>query len=70
MYYLSLLTFLDKGFKFPPSVCNGCHDVLKMSTNIKNIAILNDHGVDSRCIFVEISRNEARNIFKNSDLSK
>ena len=38
--------FLDKGFKFQPDVCNGCHDVLMMSMNLNNTAILNVHGVD------------------------
>ena len=31
--------FLDKGFKFQPSVCDGCHDVLMTSINLKDIAI-------------------------------
>ena len=26
--------FLDKGFKFHPYICNGCHDVLMMSMNL------------------------------------
>ena len=38
--------FLDKGFKFQPDVCNGCHDVLMMSMNLNNTAILNVHGVN------------------------
>ena len=33
--------FLDKGFKFQPSVCNKCYDVLKITMNHKSIAILN-----------------------------
>ena len=33
--------FLDKGFKFQPYVYNECHDVLVMSKNLNNIAILN-----------------------------
>ena len=33
--------FLDKGFKFQPDVCNGYHDVLLMSLNLNDIAILN-----------------------------
>ena len=42
--------FLDKGFKFEPNVCNGCHDVLMMCTNLNNIVLLNIQGVDYRCI--------------------
>ena len=38
--------FLDKGFKFQPDVCNGRHDLLMMSMNLSNIAILNINGAD------------------------
>ena len=43
--------FLEKGFKFQSSVCNGCHDVL-MFIDINSIAILNIHGVNYCCIIV------------------
>ena len=26
--------FFKKGFKFQPNVCNGCHDLLMMSTTL------------------------------------
>ena len=26
--------FLDKDSKFQPNICNGCHDLLMMSTNL------------------------------------
>ena len=26
--------FLNKGFKFQPDICNGCHHVLMMSINL------------------------------------
>ena len=32
--------FLNKGFKFQPNVCNRCHDLLIMSMNLSNIAII------------------------------
>ena len=38
--------FLDKDFKFQPDVCNSCHDVLMMSMNLSNTAVLNIHRVD------------------------
>ena len=40
--------FLNKGFKFPPNVCNKCHDLL-MSMNLNDIAILNIKGPDYCC---------------------
>ena len=33
--------FLNKGFNFKTYICNRCHDLLMMSTNIIYIAIFN-----------------------------
>ena len=33
--------FLNYSFRFQPNVCNRCHDLLTMSVNLGNIAILN-----------------------------
>ena len=72
MYCMSLLVFLDKGYSFNhlSVLFNGCYDVLMMSVNIDNNAILNSHDVDYRCIFVEISKIEAIDFFKNADLKE
>ena len=44
--------FLDKGFEFQPYLCNGCHDVLMRSINLKDISIfLNIRCVDYCCIY-------------------
>ena len=40
--------FLSKGFKFQPIVCNRCHDLLMMSINHRDIAILNIKSTDSQ----------------------
>ena len=53
--------FLDKRFKFPPDVWNGCDDVLMMSMNRSNIAILNIHDADSCCIIIGINKNDKIN---------
>ena len=37
------LYFLDKGFKFQLDVCDGFHEVLMISMNFSNLAILNIH---------------------------
>ena len=42
--------FLYKGFKFQLDVYNRCHDVLLMSANLDDIAILNIRGADCCCI--------------------
>ena len=61
--------FLDKKFKFPPTACNGYHDIL-MFIDINSIAILNVHGVDYCCFIIWIIKKEAINVLKNNDLSK
>ena len=42
--------FLEINFSFQSKVCSGCQDILKISTNLNHIAILNIRGVDYRCI--------------------
>lgn len=54
--------FLDKGFWFQPSACNSCHDVLVMSNKINSTDILNNSGVDYRCM-ISISKSEAVKLF-------
>ena len=60
--------FLDEGFKFQRYVCNRCHDVLVMSINFNDIAILNINGADYCCIINGISKSDALNLLKNADL--
>ena len=62
--------FLDKGFKFQSDVCNGCHGILMMSTNINNFPILNTRGVNYRYIINRISKSEAVNLLQNPDLTE
>ena len=56
--------FLDKRFKFQLDACNGCHDVLMISMNLSDIAILNIEGADYHCIISGISNSEATNLLK------
>ena len=58
--------FLNKGFKFQPNVCNRCNDLLMMSLNLSDIAILNIKSTDYRCIISGISKSEAINLCKIS----
>ena len=58
--------FLNKGFKFQPNVCIRCHDLLMMSMNLSDIAILNIKGSDYCCI----CKNEAINLMQNADLAE
>ena len=62
--------FLDKSLKFQPIVCNSCHDLSIMSTNLSNIAILNIKSADCHCIISGIRKNEAINLMQNTNLFK
>ena len=70
MRYLPLLILLDKEFRFPPTACNGCHDVLTMSVGMKNITILDVYGVDYRCIIDGTGKSEAIKLSRNADFSE
>ena len=60
--------FLNYSFKFQPNVRNRCHDLLMMSVNLSNIAILNIKVSDCHCIISLISKNEAISLMQNADL--
>ena len=42
--------FLNYSFKFQPNVCNRYHNLLMMSMNLNDIAILDVKGFDYRCV--------------------
>ena len=60
--------FLNKDFKFEPNVCNSWHDLLMMSMNLSDTAILNIKGSDYHCIISGISKNKVVNLMQNADL--
>ena len=62
--------FLGKGFKFQADIWNCYHDVLRMSMNLSNIAILNIQGVESYYIMGGISKNEAIKLLQNVNLTE
>ena len=51
--------FKGIGYKYEPYVCRGCHDLLMMAYELKNIAILNAKGVDYRCVLWNMTKNDA-----------
>ena len=55
---------------FQPNVCKRCHDLLMMSMNLSDIAILHIKGFDYRCIVRGISKYNAINLMQNTDLTK
>ena len=62
--------FLNKGFKFQPYVCNRCFDLLMMSMNLRDTAILSIQGANYCCIISGISKNEAIHLMQNADLNE
>ena len=63
------LCFLNYSFTFQPNICNRCHDLLMMSINLSDIAILNIKDSDYCCIINLISKNEAIKLMQNADLT-
>ena len=49
-------------FKFQPSFCKRCHDLLMMSMNLSDIAILNIKGSYYPCIIRLITKKETINL--------
>ena len=54
--------FLNFSFNFQPNVCSRCHDLLMMSMNLSDIAILNIQGSGYRCIISLVNKNEIINL--------
>ena len=62
--------FLNYSFKFQPNLCNNCHDLLMMSVNLSDIAILNIKGSDYYYIISLICKNEVIKLLQNADLTE
>ena len=67
---ISLLLFLKQGFKLQPYVYNKFHDLLMMSMNLRDIAILKIKCTDYRCIITGISKSEAIKLLQDFDLTE
>ena len=61
--------FKDIGFKNEPYLCNGCRDLIQKAMNFNDIAIVSVKGSDFRIHFWYMSKNDAINIMKNSNLN-
>ena len=65
-----IFIILNKSFKFQPNVCNECHDLLMMSINLSDIAVLRIKSADYHCIINGISKSEVINFMQNIDLTE
>ena len=62
--------FLNVSFKSQSNVCNRCQDLLMMSMNLSDIAILNIKDSDYRYIISLSSKIEAINLLQVSEKSR
>lgn len=68
--FVTISIFSNKRLRFQATACNSSHDLLMMSIDTNNIAILNISSVYYRFIGFRISKNKAINLFKNADVSR
>ena len=62
--------FLEKNFNCEPYLCNGCHDLMQKALNFNDVAIVSIKENDYRIHFWYMSKNDAINVMKNSNLKK
>ena len=60
--------FKDIGFKYKPYICNGCHDLMQKTMIFNDVPIASVKGSDYRIHFWYMSKYDAINIMKNSNL--
>ena len=62
--------FLDKKSLYEPCLCNGSHDLMQRAMNFNDDAIVSVKGSDYRIHFWYMSKNDAINKMKNSNLNE
>ena len=60
--------FLDKNFHYQRYYCNGCHDMSIKAVSINNLATIYSKGNAYRVNFMFMSKNDAFNLIKNSNI--
>ena len=60
--------FLDINFNYQKYLCDGCHDMIMKVNNMQNLAIAYNEGNAYRINFVFMSKNDAFNLIKNSNI--
>ena len=60
--------FKDIGFKYDPSLCNGCQNVMQKAMSFNNIAIVYVKENAYRIHFWYMSKDDAVNIMNGSNL--
>ena len=60
--------FLDINFNYQKYLCDGCHDVTMKVNSMQNLALAYNKGHAYRINFVFMSKNDAFNLIKNSNI--
>ena len=63
-------SFKDIGFKYEPYLCNGCHDLMQKAINFKDVDFISIKGSYFIIHFWYMSKDDAVNIMKNSNLDE
>ena len=60
--------FLNKNFNYQTYLCDGCHDISIKATSMQHLAIIYYEGNAYRGNFVFMSKNDAFNLIKHSNI--
>ena len=60
--------FFKINFRFNSKVYNDCHDIMKNAMSFNDVVIVSVKGNYYRIRFCYMSKEEAKNLFKNPDL--
>ena len=60
--------FLNKNFNYQTYLCDGCHDISIKATSMQKLAIIYHEGNACRVNFLFMSKNDAFNLIKNSNI--
>ena len=60
--------FVNKNFNYQRYLCDGCHDMSMKATSMQNLAIIYHKGNAFRVNFVFMSKNDAFNLIKKSNI--
>ena len=62
--------FKDIVFKYEPYLCNGYYDLMQKAMNLNNVYIVSIKGNDYRIHIWYMSKDDAINVMKNSNLNE
>ena len=60
--------YLNKNFSYGPCTCDGCYNIVQMSADFKNIAIIHVKKSAYRAYFKDISKHKAKKIMNKFNL--